>query len=73
MLRITCMGIIAVSVIGLSGCANMSGKTKGTLIGGTTGAVAGQLITQSPIGMVAGAVAGGAIGHYIGGKSDKKS
>lgn len=69
--------IVAILVIGLVGCASMSKKEKGALIGGTAGAVLGGVIGKqsdnTAIGAILGAAVGGATGAIIGDYMDDQA
>ena len=55
------------------GACNMQNKDIGTIVGGGTGAVAGNMLSGgSPVGTAVGAVAGGVGGYYLGKSADKK-
>ena len=57
---------LAAAVLGLCGCADMSGQDKNTAVGAGAGAVAGAVLTGgSGIGTVGGAAVGGIIGHEV--------
>ena len=59
--------MIALLVLGLSGCSGMTTRDKNTAIGAGVGAVAGAVLTGgSGIGTVGGAAIGGIIGNQIG-------
>ncbi len=60
-------GVVAVVVLlGLAGCAGMSGQDKSTAIGVGVGAVGGAVLTGgSAVGTIGGAAVGGVIGHEI--------
>lgn len=54
-------------LLGLGGCAGMTGQERNTAIGAGAGAVGGAVLTGgSPLGTAAGAVVGGVIGHEVG-------
>ncbi len=54
-------------LLGLGGCAGMSGQDKSTAIGAGVGAVGGAVLTGgSAVGTVGGAAVGGVIGHEVG-------
>lgn len=54
-------------LVGLGGCAGMTGQERNTAIGAGAGAVGGAVLTGgSPLGMAAGAAVGGVIGHEVG-------
>lgn len=59
--------MIALLVLGLSGCSGMTTRDKNTAIGAGIGAVAGAVLTGgSGIGTVGGAAIGGIIGNQVG-------
>ena len=59
--------MIALLVLGLSGCSGMTTRDKNTAIGAGVGAVAGAVLTGgSGLGTVGGAAVGGIIGNQIG-------
>jgi osmotically inducible lipoprotein OsmB len=59
--------ILAVILLGLGGCAEMSSQDKSTAIGAGVGAVGGAVLTGgSAVGTVGGAAVGGVIGHEVG-------
>lgn len=54
-------------LLGLGGCAGMTGQQRDTAIGAGVGAVGGAVITGgSALGTAAGAAVGGVIGHEVG-------
>lgn len=73
------VGIVLVTVLclGSFGCASMSNKEKGALIGGTSGAVVGGIIGKqagnTAVGAILGAAVGGAAGVIIGDYMDKQA
>jgi outer membrane protein OmpA-like peptidoglycan-associated protein len=77
MKKIVSLALVAVLLIGLVGCASMSKKEKGALIGAAAGAAAGGLIGNkagnTAIGAILGAAVGGAAGAYIGNYMDKQA
>ena len=52
---------VALALVGLMGCSNMTRQEKGTAIGAGTGAVLGEGV----LGTIGGAAVGGVIGHEI--------
>ncbi len=56
---------IALCLLTLGGCANMSQQDRNTAIGAAVGGVAGSVLTDSTAGAVGGAVVGGVIGNRI--------
>lgn len=69
--------LIVVLVVGLVGCASMTRKEKGAIIGGTVGGVAGAVIGKqagnTAAGAIMGAVVGGVAGAVIGDYMDKQA
>ncbi len=69
--------LVGVLIMSLIGCASMSKKEKGALIGAAAGAVAGGVIGDkagnTAIGAIIGAAVGGAAGAYIGNYMDKQA
>ena len=57
---------IAVVLVGLAGCGDMSTRDRDTVVGAGVGAVGGAALTGSPVGAVGGAAVGGVIGNQIG-------
>jgi len=57
---------IAVVLVGLVGCGDMSTRDRDTVVGAGVGAVGGAALTGSPVGAVGGAAVGGVIGNQIG-------
>jgi osmotically inducible lipoprotein OsmB len=58
---------IAVVLVGLAGCGDMSTRDKDTVVGAGVGAVGGAVLTGgSPVGTVGGAAVGGVIGNQVG-------
>jgi osmotically inducible lipoprotein OsmB len=64
--------LLAASMLALGACATAASascegrKTTGTVVGGATGGVVGDVITHgSPVGLIGGAVVGGLAGHSI--------
>jgi osmotically inducible lipoprotein OsmB len=54
-------------VLGLGGCADMNRTDRDTAIGAGAGALGGAVLTGgSPLGVAAGAVVGGVVGHEVG-------
>ena len=74
MRRTLTMLVVAAMVFGLFGCASMSRKDLGILIGGAGGAAAGAAIGNASgntaVGAILGAVVGGAAGGIIGNYMD---
>lgn len=69
--------MIGIFVAGLVGCASMSKKEKGAIIGAAAGAVVGGVIGDkagnTAVGAILGAAVGGAAGAYIGNYMDKQA
>lgn len=64
--KFTFSAVVAVTLLGLGGCAGMSTQDKNTAIGAGVGAVGGAVLTGgSAVGTAAGAVVGGVIGHEV--------
>jgi len=58
---------IAVVLVGLAGCGDMSTRDRDTVVGAGVGAVGGAALTGgSPVGTGGGAAVGGVIGNQIG-------
>ena len=71
MLKCQISAVMAVLLLGLGGCADMSSQDKSTAIGAGVGAVGGAVLTGGgAVGTVGGAAVGGVIGHEVG--KDKK-
>ncbi len=68
---------VAILILSVIGCASMSRRDKGALIGAGGGAAAGALIGKAAgntaLGAILGAVVGGAAGAYIGNYMDKQA
>ncbi|MCK4856460.1 MAG: OmpA family protein [candidate division Zixibacteria bacterium] len=69
--------VIAAFVISIFGCASMSRKEKGAIIGAGAGAVVGGVIGHeagnTAVGAILGAAVGGVAGAYIGNYMDKQA
>lgn len=69
--------LIAALLVGAAGCASMSRKEKGAVIGAGSGAVVGGIIGKqagnTALGAILGAAVGGAAGAYIGNYMDKQA
>lgn len=69
--------LLVLVVGGVYGCASMSSRDRGVLIGGASGAVVGGAIghqsDNTAIGAILGAVVGGAAGGIIGNYMDKQA
>ena len=60
------VSVMAVTLLGLGGCAGMTQQEKGTAVGAGAGAIGGAVLTGgSAIGTVGGAVVGGVIGNQV--------
>ena len=58
---------VAMLVLSLAGCSNLSTRDKNTIIGASIGAAAGAVLTGgSGIGTAGGAAVGGIIGNQVG-------
>jgi len=57
--------VAAAVLLTLGGCEGMT-RGENTAVGAGTGAVAGAVLTGSPIGVIGGAVVGGVIGNEAG-------
>jgi outer membrane protein OmpA-like peptidoglycan-associated protein len=77
MKKLVILVVIGVFLLGVIGCASMSKKQKGAIIGAGAGALAGGVIGKqagsTAIGAILGAVVGGAAGAYIGNYMDKQA
>ena len=77
MKRILSVVLIGALLVGAAGCASMSNKEKGALIGAGSGAVVGGVIGNqagnTALGAIIGAAVGGAAGAYIGNYMDKQA
>lgn len=77
MKRIITAATLVIFACSLMGCASMSEKEKGAIIGGATGAVIGGIIGNkagnTAVGAILGAALGGAAGAYIGNYMDKQA
>jgi outer membrane protein OmpA-like peptidoglycan-associated protein len=77
MKRLLSIALIAALVVLMAGCASMSNKEKGAIIGATSGAVVGGVIGNqagsTAVGAIIGAAVGGAAGAYIGNYMDKQA
>ena len=71
------MSLAAVGAMTLSGCASMSNKQKGAVIGATSGAAIGGLVGKhngsTAKGAIIGAAVGGAAGAIIGHQMDQQA
>jgi len=64
--RFALSAVVAFMLLGLGGCAGMSGQDKNTAIGAGVGAIGGAVLTDgSTLGTIGGAAVGGIIGHEI--------
>lgn len=77
MRRALAVVVAAVLVVGLVGCASMSRRDMGVLIGGAGGAAVGAVIGDAAgntaMGAILGAVVGGAAGGIIGNYMDEQA
>jgi len=77
MKRLISIALAAALVVVMAGCASMSNKEKGAIIGATSGAVVGGVIGNqagsTAVGAIIGAAVGGAAGAYIGNYMDKQA
>ena len=77
MKKLLLISTLAILMVGLSGCSNLSRKEKGAIIGATAGAVVGGIIGKeagnTAVGAIIGAAVGGAAGAYIGNYMDKQA
>jgi outer membrane protein OmpA-like peptidoglycan-associated protein len=71
------VSLSALGIAGLTGCASMSNKQKGAVIGAASGAAAGGLIGKhngsTAKGAIIGAAVGGAAGAIIGHQMDQQA
>jgi osmotically inducible lipoprotein OsmB len=58
--------VLALALLGLSGCAGMTAREKSTATGAVIGGAAGAVMGGGALGTAAGAAAGGVIGHELG-------
>lgn len=77
MKKILAFAVVIAMVVGLTGCASMTRKDMGILIGGVAGAAAGAAIGDAAgntaVGAILGAVIGGAAGGIIGNYMDEQA
>ena len=77
MKKILALIVIATLLAGMAGCASMSRKEKGAVIGAGSGAVLGGIIGKqagnTALGATLGAAVGGAAGAYIGNYMDNQA
>lgn len=77
MRKALCILLLALIVVWSCGCASMTARDKGLVIGGATGAVLGGIIGDkagnTAAGAILGAVVGGATGAVIGNYMDKQA
>lgn len=66
-IRFISAALLAASLLGLGGCANMDRETVGTVGGAVVGGVLGDAIAGT-----GGAIAGAAAGGYLGNKASKR-
>jgi len=71
------LGITAIIIVGLLGCANFRKREQGAVIGAAAGGALGGLIGHeagnTAVGAILGAAVGGAAGAYIGNYMDKQA
>lgn len=71
------IAVIVVLIASLVGCASMSRRDKGAVVGAGSGAVIGGIIGKqagnTAVGAILGAAIGGAAGAYIGNYMDKQA
>lgn len=69
--------MVGLILISLTGCASMSKKEKGAIIGAAAGAVVGGVVGDkagnTAVGAILGAAVGGVAGAYIGNYMDKQA
>lgn len=77
MKKILSLVLVVALLVGVAGCASMSRKEKGAVIGAGSGAVIGGVIGKqagnTALGAILGAAVGGAAGAYIGNYMDKQA
>jgi outer membrane protein OmpA-like peptidoglycan-associated protein len=77
MRKIITGSIVAILIVGLSGCASMSKTGQGAIIGGAAGGVIGGAIGHAAgntlLGAIIGAAVGGTAGAFIGSYMDKQA
>ncbi len=77
MKKILSLVLIGALLVAAAGCASLSRKEKGALIGAGSGAVLGGVIGKqagnTALGAILGAAVGGAAGAYIGNYMDKQA
>ncbi|MBK8166737.1 MAG: OmpA family protein [bacterium] len=77
MKRILALALTCTLLVGVAGCASMSRKEKGAVIGAGSGAVVGGIIGKqagnTALGAIIGAAVGGAAGAYIGDYMDDQA
>ena len=64
-LRLTVLAATAAATLAMAGCADMTHREKGTVVGATAGAVVGGVLTGTTTGAAVGAAAGGVIGNEV--------
>jgi osmotically inducible lipoprotein OsmB len=63
-LRAGVVSLLALTALGLAGCASMSARDRNTAVGAAVGGVAGSVLTDgSAVGTLGGAAIGGVIGR----------
>lgn len=63
--RVTLISLVAAATLALTGCAGMTKREQGTVVGATAGAVVGGVLTGTTTGAALGAAAGGVIGNEV--------
>jgi osmotically inducible lipoprotein OsmB len=63
--RVTLVSLLAAATLALTGCAGMTKREQGTVVGATAGAVVGGVLTGTTTGAALGAAAGGVIGNEV--------
>ena len=63
-LRAGAVSLLALTALGLAGCASMSARDRNTAVGAAVGGVAGSVLTDGrSVGTLGGAAIGGVIGR----------
>ena len=70
--RVTKMVGIGALTLALAGCAGMSNREQGTVVGAGIGAAAGAAIAGNVGGAIGGGIVGGVIGHEVGRDRDER-
>ncbi|TAN26070.1 MAG: glycine zipper 2TM domain-containing protein [Castellaniella sp.] len=67
MIRVLGGSVLAVALVSLSACSDMTHQQKSTVVGAGVGAVGGAVLTGgSTLGTLGGAAVGGVVGHEVG-------